>query len=311
MRPRSQLRAIWTTVAGIAARQHGVISRRGLLRIGVHPEQVKRLIRAGFLHPIHAGVYAVGHTNLSREGVWMAAVLAGGQTAVLSHHSAAALHRLIDPGDPTPLHVTARQKGLVRPGIHFHSSPLIANERTKRRGIPTTTVHRTVLELAAHLDAFALERLLAEAHFRGHRDPRPFARLIELHPSRRGIANLRVALASGNATLGRTESPLEDRFLLFLDERWLERPELNPTITIAGRRIRPDCLWRALRVIVECDGRDAHQRRRTWERDRIRDRRLLVAGYSPVRVTSKQLDGDRDALEADLRSLGVGDRLAT
>ncbi len=214
-----------------------------------------------------------------------------------------------EPDDSAPIHITAAAKGLARPGIHFHSSPITANERTRRDGIPTTTVPRTVLDLAAHLNAFALERLLAEAHFRGHRDPRPLARLIELHPHRRGIANLRAVLASGHATLGRTESPLEDRFLSFLDERRLERPELNPTITVAGRRIRPDCLWRRQRVIVECDGRDAHQRRRTWERDRVRDRQLIVAGFSPVRVTSEQLDGGRDGLEADLRSLGVGDRL--
>ena len=238
----------------------------------------------------------------------MAAVLAGGPTGVLSHHTAAALHRLISDDDGIPLHVTATPKGLARPGIHFHSSSLPANERTKRSAIPVTTVHRTVLDMAAHLDAFALERLLAEAHFRGHRNPRPFRRLIEAHPHARGIANLRAVLASGHAALGRTESPIEDRLLRFLDERLLERPELNQTITVGGRRIRPDDLWRRQRVIVECDGRDAHLRRRTWERDRVRDRRPLAAGYSPVRVTSEQLDDDRDGLEADLRDLGVGDR---
>ncbi len=278
------------------------------MRLGLSPNQIDRLIAARFLLPIHAGVYAVGHTDLSREGLWMAAVLAGGPTAVLSHHAAAALHRLMATDD-VPLHVTATSKGLARPEISFHCSALAANERTRRSAIPVTTVHRTALDMAAHLDAFALERLLAEAHFRGHRNPRPFLRQIELHPHTRGIANLRAVLASGHAALGRTESPIEDRFLRFLDERLLERPELNPTITVGGRRIRPDGLWRRQQVTVECDGRDAHLRRRTWERDRVRDRRLLAAGYSPVRVTSEQLDGDRDGLEADLRDLGVGDRL--
>ena len=308
MRPRFQLRLAWPTVCEIAARQHGVISRRGLLRLGLSPGQIKRLVVVRHLHTIHAGVYAVGHTNLSREGLWMAAVLAGGQTAVLSHHTAASLHRLID-AENVPLHVTAGPKGLRRPGIHFHSSPLTADERTRRDGIPVTSVPRTILDLAACLDAFALERLLAEAHFRGHRDTRPLQQLIDGHPHRRGVTNLRAVLRSGHAALGRTESPLEDRFLIFVDGRRLERPLLNPTITVGGRRIRPDCLWLAQRIVVECDGRDAHQRRRTWERDRVRDRRLLANGYSPVRVTSEQLGGGRDELEADLRRLGVGDRL--
>lgn len=293
-------------MSAVAARQHGVISRRGLRRIGLTYPPILGLVHAGFLQPVHRGVYAVGHARLAREGVWMAAVLAGGPTAVLSHGSAAALWRLAAP--PSLPHITTVAKGLRRPGIRIHSSNLSRAERTRRAGIPVTTVPRTLLDLAGELDAFALERALAEAHFRGHRDERPLLRLIEAGPRRRGASNLRTILDSGHHRLGRTESPLEDRFLRFLDRRRLERPELNQTLMVHGRRIRPDCLWRRQRVIVECDGRDSHLREVTWEADRRRDRGLLAIGLKPVRVTSEQLDRDAAGLEADLRDLGVGTR---
>lgn len=269
--------------------------------------RIRGLVDAGFLHPIHRGVYAVGHINLSTYGHFMAAVLAGGPTAVLSHHAAAYLHNLLT-SPPSPPHITTASKGLERPGIAIHSSQIRRDERTKRQNIPTTTVPRTILDMAACLDRFDLERLLAEAHYRGFRNTRPLERLIARHPRRRGLANLNAVLATGHHTLGRTESPLEDRFLAFLDDRSLERPVLNRALTIAGRRIRPDAFWPQQRVVVECDGRDAHSRRRTFESDRIRDRRLLVAGYFPVRVTSEMLGRYADELEADLRKLGIGDR---
>jgi hypothetical protein len=308
---QSQPVTLWARVAAIAARQHGVISRRGLLRLGASPTQIHDRVRSGLLHPIHHGVYAVGHTNLTVEGRFMAAVLAGGPTAVLSHHAAAYLHRLL--GTPPSLpHVTATPKGLSRPGITIHSGSLTRADKTRRSEIPVTTVNRTILDMAGELEAFWLERLLAEAYFRGHRNQRAVLGLIERHPHRAGITALREILEAGHHTLGRTESPLEDRFALFLAQRRLERPELNPTITVAGKKIRPDCLWRRPRMVAECDGRDAHTRRGTWENDKVRDRRLLVAGLAPVRVTSEQLDdvAKADALEADLRALGVADRLA-
>jgi hypothetical protein len=292
-------------VSAIASRQHGVISRRGLLRLGISEGQVKRLIRAGHLQRIHAGVYALGHANLSLRGRWMAAVLAGGSTAALSHHSAAALHGLLANAPPLP-HVTSAVNNLRRPGIRFHTSSTLApDERTRRDRIPSTTLPRTILDLSAHLGAFVLERVLAEAHLRGFRDTRPLELLLDRHRGRRGLAKLRGILASGHHELGRTESPLEDRFLHFVDERRLARPELNRTIRVAGRKVRPDCLWREQMIVVECDGRDVHLRRRTWEEDRRKDRKLLAAGVKPVRVTSKQLDSGADDLEADLRQLGV------
>jgi very-short-patch-repair endonuclease len=307
MRPKAQPRRGREGIAQIAAAQHGVIARRQMLALGASGGQIKRLLAARFLHPIHRGIYAVGHTNLTREGHWMAATLAGGDGAVLSHHTAAALHELIEHPRPPP-HITVPTKGHRRPGIRIHAGPLQRDEVTSRDAIPTTTVPRTILDLAAHLDAFQLERVLAEAHFRGFRDERPLWRMTERYPRRRGLATLRRVLVGGNPRLGRTESPLEDRFLRFLDERRLERPELNRTLRIGSLNIRPDCLWRQHGVIVECDGRDAHQRRRTWERDRVRDRRLLASGLKPVRVTSEQLEHDPDELETDLRELGIGDR---
>ena len=294
-------------VAALAARQYGVVARRQLLRLGLSSQQIERLIRAGALHPIHRGVYAVGHPRLTREGRWMAAVLAGGPTAVLSHQSAGIHWAVLRPSPLMP-QITTATRGRARPGISVHYSQLRRDEVTAHNGIPVTTVARTLLDLAAVLDRHRLERALAEAEHRRYADSPSLAELIERHRGRRGLATLRAVLSSGHARRGRTRSPLEDRFLRFVDGHGLERPDLNAPLSLGEGFVEVDCLWRPQRVALELDGRDSHLRRRRWEADRRRDRQLLAAGWKPVRVTSEQLDGDRDGLEADLRALGIGAR---
>lgn len=294
-------------IAALAAPQHGVVARRQLVRLGLSSRQIDYLISAGALHPVHQGVFAVGHSRLSPQGKWMAAVLAGGHGAVLSHHSAAMHWQLLSPAPSLP-HITTSRKGRRRPGIRHHIALLPEDELTTRNGIPLTTVARTLLDLASDLDAHRLERAIAEAEYRRYADAPSLADLIERYPGRRGIRALRAILASGHVERGRTRSPLEARFLRFLDSRALERPELNAPLQLDGAFIAVDCLWRRQRIAVELDGRASHLRIEQWESDRLRDRRLLVAGWRPARITSKQLDGSPDGLEADLRSLGVGDR---
>jgi predicted transcriptional regulator of viral defense system len=98
------------TVGALAGRQHGVVSRAQLLRIGLTDSAISRRVRAGALHRVHTGVYAVGHMALSPRGRSMAAVLAGGAGAALSHHSAAALWNLRRV-DPRPVHITVPRTG--------------------------------------------------------------------------------------------------------------------------------------------------------------------------------------------------------
>lgn len=257
------------------------------------------------LHSIHRGVYAVGHARLTREGRWMAAVLTGGSDAVLSHEPAG-IHWLLLRPRPSLPHITTPHKGRGRPGIHHHASLLPADETTVRDGIPVTTVARTLLDLAQCLDHHRLERAVAEAEYRRYADAPSLPELLDRYPRRRGVAGLRAILASGDAERGITRSQLEERFLRFLDARGLERPELNAPLRLGEDVIVVDCLWRRQRIALELDGRAAHLRVRQWEADRLRDRRLLAAGWRPARVTSQQLGDDPDRLEADLGALGVG-----
>jgi hypothetical protein len=196
MDPQAQLRSIWRRVTSIAASQHGVISRRGLLRLGLSSTQIRDRVRAGYLHPLHRGVYAVGHTNLTIHGRWMAAVLAGGPSAALSHQAAASLHQLLDPPPSLP-HITTATKGLKRPGIAIHSSTLTRDERTKRQNIPTTARCSPSLPV---IQGAAVSRTSTQ--------PCPSATTASAAPNRRSrTASSTPASSNGPSSTRRSRSP--------------------------------------------------------------------------------------------------------
>jgi predicted transcriptional regulator of viral defense system len=180
-------------IAELAGRQHGVVARRQLLGLGLGRGAIDRRIEAKRLHPVHRGVYAVGHRELSRLGWWMAAVLACGPDAVLSHRSAAALWGIRE-GSPTRADVSAPRELASRPGIRVRRAFVFADEGTIEAGIPVTTVPRTLLDLAAVLQPHELDRALEQAEALRLSDPIPLAALVERHRGRRGTARLRRAL---------------------------------------------------------------------------------------------------------------------
>src|SRR3954463_12665827 len=147
MREQVCTRSVDALIAGVAARQHGVISYPQLESLGLSRSSIDRRVRAGRLHRIHRAVYAVGYKRLTQRGRWMAAVLAAGDGAVLSHRSAAALWQILPPHGRT--HVTPSRRLQDRDRITFHSQSLQFDEVTEHDGIPTTTVARTLLDLAA------------------------------------------------------------------------------------------------------------------------------------------------------------------
>jgi predicted transcriptional regulator of viral defense system len=150
-------------VAELAGRQWGVVASRQLVAAGLSRAGIVRRVRAGRLHPIYRGVYAVGHEVLSREGRWMAAVLACGEGAVLSHVSAAAHWELLSTA-AARIDVTAAPSRHGAPGIRLHRSrSLDARDTTTHRGIPVTTRARTLLDLAATVAPQRLERAIAQA----------------------------------------------------------------------------------------------------------------------------------------------------
>jgi hypothetical protein len=147
-RPESDAREWDAAIALIAARQHGVISRVQLIRIGLTPWAIRGRIRAGRLHPIHRGVYAVGHPNVSREGRYLAAVLASGEGAVLSHRSAADLWELrAAKGDEIDVIATTHRRG--DRSIRIHRNALDPRDTMTRNGIRVTRPLRTLLDHAA------------------------------------------------------------------------------------------------------------------------------------------------------------------
>jgi very-short-patch-repair endonuclease len=273
-------------VARLAGRQHGVIARRQLHAIGLSSSAVGRWAAEGRLHRVHRGVYAVGHPVLTVNGRRMAAVLAAGPGAALSHASAAALWE-IRPTSATRIDVSVRSAGGrgTRPGLRIHRAPHLRGEEiTVQQGIRVTSVARTLFDLAATSSPRALERALDEAEIQQLYDRGSLEALVRAHAGERGARRLQRALdEDGDLTL--TDSELEELMLSLCREHHLERP--TPRAWVAGLRV--DFLFAASRLVVETDGYRYHRTRRAFERDRERDAILARAGYRTLRFTHRQL----------------------
>jgi predicted transcriptional regulator of viral defense system len=291
-------------IADLAERQHGVVARWQLVALGLGRGAIAERLKKKRLHHVHRGVYAVGYRKVSRLGWWLAAVLACGPGAVLSHRCAGALRGILD-GWPATVDVSVSRPLSSRPRVRVHEATLPDDERTVEAGIPVTTVARTLLDLAAVLDPHQLNRALERAEALRLADPTPLVGLIARYPGRRGIANLREALKEGLRPQV-TKSELERRFLTFLDEVGLPRPRTNVWLNIGGDWMEVDCVWPEQRVIAELDSRTYHQTTAAFERDRRRDRRLQAAGWRPIRITDEMLRKERAALVADVRALVSG-----
>jgi predicted transcriptional regulator of viral defense system len=299
---REQTRGLDARIAVLADRQHGVVARRQLLALGMKREAIAVRLGAGRLHQLHRGVYSVGHTVLSREGRWMAAVLFCGPDAALSHRSAAALWGLRRPIES--IEVTVPTKTRSRGSIRRHFAALPADEVTERDGIPVTTVPRTLFDIAADHAVDVVEHGLRESERLRLHDDLSLDRLLDRYPRRTGSRTIRECLRRRRELpAGVSREALEARFLAFLDRFGLPRPRLNAWITLGPHRYQVDCLWSDQKVIVELDGYETHGPWSSFQSDRDRDRRLLAAGYRGPRVTWHQLQAIPDEIATDLRSL--------
>jgi very-short-patch-repair endonuclease len=286
-------------VVELAEAQHGVATRSQLMQMGLSDDAIYRQTMAGRLHAVHAGVYAVGHRLLTVRGKWMAAVLACGDKALLSHRAAAALWDIapIPSGDIDVL-VTGRSRGKRR-GIRPHLvRSFDALDRTRREGIPVTGVARTLFDLAELLNP----RQLRNAFERGERlrllDVRDVERLCENGTGRRGLRTQR-ALIAARAIPPNTNEGLEREFRDFCDEYRLELPVFNAVIG----PYTVDAVWQRQRLIVELDSRAYHDNTAAFEQDRARDIDLQVWGYRVLRITAKRLREEPAAVAAAIRAL--------
>ena len=233
----------------------------------------------------------------------MAAVLASGPHAVLSHWSAAALW-MIRPNSRSSIDVTVPHRSRSSKPIHRHISHVPQDERTVEEGIPVTTVPRTILDLAATEDSDTVENLLRESEHRQLSDRLSLPDLIERYRGRRGTRKVQLALDRlKEDPVGRRRSRLEERFAPFLRLHGLPLPRFNDWILLGDKRYQVDCHWPTLRQIVELDGWDSHSTRTAFREDRARDRRLAAAGYRVTHITWNQLEDEPLEVAADLRVL--------
>ncbi len=290
-------------MAGLARRQHGVVGREQLRALGLSERAIQHRLEVGRLHRLYPAVYAVGHRLIPKKAWLIAAVLASGSDAVLSHRSAAALWSLRGYSEGA-VHVTLARKSTSSKQIKRHHSPLPADERAVKDGIPVTSVPRTILDLAATEPPDAVENLLREMEFRELRDRLSLWDLIERYPGKRGIRKVRAALERlKEEPSGRKRSKLEERFAPFLRRYRLPLPRFNDWIVLGPKRFQVDCHWPGTGQIVELDGWEGHRTRTAFREDRARDRILRVAGYSVTRLTWNQLDDEPGAVAGDLRAL--------
>jgi very-short-patch-repair endonuclease len=278
---------IAATVAAIASRQHGVVSTQQLRGAGLSKRAIDARVEQGHLHRIHRRVYAVGHPGLSREGRWMAAVLAccghgdveaGG--SFLSHRSGAALWGLL-PGNRGPVHVAIiGENGRARHrGVRVHRPRTLEERMTSRRwGIPVTGPARTISDL----------RLAKPT--RGGATPAELRRAI------REASVLGISLGRPLPP-DRTRSELEHLFLDLRATHGLTAPKVNSKI--AG--IEVDFVWPDRRLVVETDGYRFHRGRPAFDEDRRRGLLLRSAGYEVIRLSHEQVTIEPESVAAALR----------
>jgi len=292
-----------------AASQHGVIALDQLVAAGLTPDAVRKRVASGRLWRVHRGVYAVGHRTLAWRGAVMAAVLACGEGAAASHRTVAALRRLrqdnrgrIDVSSPGRrgrgvAGIDAHRGDTLRPGVDVDIVD----------GIPCTSLARTLLDLAEVVDRRQVERACEQADVLQLFDLKAIEDVLDhAGAGRPGAALLRAVLADlADATPTTTRSELEERFLALCRRAGLPAPEVNAWIQPddGGTGIEADFLWRAQRLIVETDGRDVHMTRASFESDRVRDGRLLLAGWRVLRVTDRRMRREPDRVAQTVRAL--------
>ena len=282
------------TIARLATCAQGVVARRELLDARLTEAEIDHRVAKVMLIVEFRGVYRVGHRAPSVEARYMAAVKACGKDAVLSGRAAAYLLGLIKGSAPKP-EVTAPTEHDIK-GIKTRQSRVPKQDRTTSRTIPTTTVPRTLVDLAATLPLSALARACHEAGVKYGTTPTQVEAVLQRRPNAKGAANLRgVILGEERVVL----SKLEKRFLKLLREHGLPLPQTNRP---AGTK-RVDCRWPKHNLTVELDSYRFHNSRHAWEQDRKREREAYARGDDFRRYTWGDVFEESEPMLAELRAL--------
>jgi very-short-patch-repair endonuclease len=275
-------------IARIARRQHGIVTAAQLGEVGLSRAAISKRVKAGRLHRLHQGIYAVGHLGLSNEAIWMGAVLACGPGAVLSHMAAACLWGLLRwEGGPVDVSVPTYAGRKRRRGIRVHRrltlgpqgmAPLSttglqrrqARQVTVRSRIPVTTPARTVRDLRGAVAPYLERRAIRQADY--------------------------IGLPLDGVKTDGTRSDLEGDFLRL----WRRRHQAIPEVNVRVGRWTVDFLWRERRLVVETDSYVAHRGAAAFEDDHVRDAELRRAGFAVHRFSERQLEREPAAVMADV-----------
>jgi hypothetical protein len=285
--------------ADLAGRQHGVLAASQLIDLGLGRSTISRWSRTGLLHRLYPGVYAFGHRSLRREGLQMAAVLTGGPASHLSHR-AALLARGLRPSAGSTFEITTPlQRSRRIAGIKAYHHPLHPDDCTHLDGVRITAVARTFVDVAGVLPAAELPVLLERADDRGMLDRRALDAAIVRGKGRRGIREVKAALADMDPDPAFVRSEFERRMRALLRREGLPIPDSNPWVEIA----EVDLMWSQQRVAVELDGYEHHRGRVAFERDHERSLELEARGYRVLRVSWRQFTREPDRVLAALRTV--------
>ena len=287
-------------LAELADRQYGVVTQLQLVALGFGRGAIRHRVATGRLYAVHRGVYSVGRPRPIGRAVWMAAILACGDGDPLLSHRCAGDLLGIAPSAATRVDVTVTARRPGRPGITLHCVRCLhPDDRAEVDGIPVTSVARTLLDLAEVVSPDRLARAFERAERLRLLDMRAIEDLCSRSRGRHGLKPLRALVSDYAPAVVETRSELESRFLRSCRRAGLPPPSVN--VAVEGFEV--DALWRDQRLIVELDGYLFHGTRLAFERDRERDARLQLAGYRVLRVTSRRLDREPDAIAAAVRSL--------
>lgn len=297
----------------MAERQHGVVALRQLEALGLSASGVRSRVASGRLHRVHRGVYAIGRPGLTINGRRMAAVLAYGPGAVLSHRSAAGLWGLRPDNRPNVEISVPRRSVRRRAGVDVHGCLTLGeHDVATEQGIPVTTVARTLVDLGDVTSRRVVEQAVEQAEVLHLFDLKATEEALGRAGPRRGAGQLSSVLTALNDTPTLTASDLEEAFLGLARAAGLPDPEVNAPITLPdGTPAKIDFLWRHHGLAVETDGGPFHRTRQSRERDARRDQLLRLAGFDPVRFTDRQVAREPEWVTRTLLALACradGDR---
>lgn len=281
----------------MARRQHGVAARSQLLALGFGAEAIRHRLERGRLHGVHRGVYAVGRPEITHHGRLMAAVLACGPGALISHRSAAELWGIASHR-PRKIELSVPSGSRYRPGgCTVHRRDLAPDERTLRHRIPLTATASTLVDLAAGVDRPRLEAAVNEADKLDLLRADELPGLVARFSGRPGLRALRALVEARSFRL--TDSELERRFLALVHSAGLPAPETGHYLS--GFRV--DFFWPLLGLVVETDGLRYHRTPGQQARDRLRDQTHVASGLTALRFTHAQVRFEPAHVRATLRAV--------